>query len=149
MIAAGTHQGSVTLIRGNLTKDRSSRQRVIDTGTSPITGLGFKQVGQSIVLFVSTTEQILSYILTSKDALCMLDAPGCKFNCSVMSDHTQDFRYLVDCLYNCNIVSSYIIDWISDKLRSYCKSIPSLIYLSGYILSSYSIQILPSFIKAL
>ena len=93
MIAVGTHQGVVNLIRGNLTKDRSSKQRGIDTGSSPVTGLGFKQVGQSILLYVSTSEQILSYVLTAKDNQSVLDTPGCKFNCSTMSDHTQDFRY--------------------------------------------------------
>lgn len=92
IIAVGTHQGSVTLIRGNLVRDRTSRQRVIETGTSPITGLGFRQVGTSIVLFVSTIEQLISYTLTSKDYKQILDVTGCNFNCSTISDHTQDYR---------------------------------------------------------
>lgn len=63
--AIGLANGLVILIRGNLAKDKTAKQKVIYEGEEPITGLGFREQTKSTILFIVTTGSIMSYNTTA------------------------------------------------------------------------------------
>lgn len=87
-LAIGLANGVVILIRGDLFKDRTTKQKVIYEGQEPITGklqfsggwiplertskmrhrstgLGFREQTKSTILFIVTTTSIMSYNTTA------------------------------------------------------------------------------------
>ncbi|XP_036368498.1 vacuolar protein sorting-associated protein 11 homolog isoform X3 [Octopus sinensis] len=89
-MAIGFECGSVVLYKGDVTRDRHSKFRVVYENQRPITGLGFRISGKNIILFVVTETSVVSISITSKDQRIILDQFGCKARCSVMSGVTQD-----------------------------------------------------------
>ncbi|CAJ0856099.1 292_t:CDS:10, partial [Entrophospora sp. SA101] len=83
-IAVGLANGVVVLIKGDLYRDRHTRQKVIHER------LGFREHWKSIILFIVTTNKILTYVTTSKLPPTILDDQGCGLNCAVMSDTTHE-----------------------------------------------------------
>jgi hypothetical protein len=63
--AIGLANGVVILIRGDLSKDKTVKQKVIYEGEEPITGLGFREQTKSTILFIVTTSNIMSYNTTA------------------------------------------------------------------------------------
>lgn len=59
--AVGLTNGVVISIRGDLSKDKTVKQKVIYEGDEPITGLGFREQTKSTILFIVTTNNIMSY----------------------------------------------------------------------------------------
>ncbi|XP_066929796.1 vacuolar protein sorting-associated protein 11 homolog [Clytia hemisphaerica] len=101
-MAVGFVDGTVTIIKGDITNSRHSKARTIHEDKYPITGLAFKQVGNKIVLFVSTTEAVLSFNVTSKDHKETLAEFGAGVGCSAISDVAQDNMFIIanpDALY--------------------------------------------------
>ncbi|KAG2183841.1 hypothetical protein INT44_008852 [Umbelopsis vinacea] len=89
-IAVGLANGTVILIRGDLQKERTTKQKVIHEGSEPITGLGFREQTKSIILFMVTTSSVMTYNTTAtKPTTTTLDDQGCGLGCAVMSD-SQD-----------------------------------------------------------
>ncbi|KAM3588477.1 Vacuolar protein sorting-associated protein 11 [Umbelopsis sp. WA50703] len=87
-IAVGLANGTVILIRGDLQKERSTKQKVIHEGSEPITGLGFREQTKSTILFMVTTSSIMTYNTTaSKPTTTTLDDQGCGLECAVMNDN--------------------------------------------------------------
>ncbi|KAI8391064.1 uncharacterized protein BYT42DRAFT_591772 [Radiomyces spectabilis] len=85
--AIGLANGTVILIRGDLSKDRTTKQKVIYEGVEPITGLGFREQTKSTILFIVTTTSIMSYNTSAnKPAVTTLDEQGCGLGCAVMSE---------------------------------------------------------------
>nr|CAG8438928.1 6700_t:CDS:10 [Entrophospora candida] len=83
-IAVGLANGVVVLIKGDLYRDRHTRQKVIHER------LGFREHWKSIILFIVTTNKILTYVTTSKLPPTILDDQGCGLNCAIMSDTTHE-----------------------------------------------------------
>ncbi|XP_032237087.2 vacuolar protein sorting-associated protein 11 homolog isoform X2 [Nematostella vectensis] len=94
-MAVGFADGSVVVYKGDITRDRHSKQRLIHQDKHPITGLGYRQTGASTILFVVTQETLLSYNLSSKDHRELLDTHGCSLNCAVVSDISQEQQFVV------------------------------------------------------
>ncbi|KAI7865362.1 hypothetical protein BDF14DRAFT_1826351 [Spinellus fusiger] len=89
-VAVGLTNGVVILIRGDLSKDRTTKQKVIYEREEPITGLGFREQTKSTLLFMVTTNSIMSYNTTAKvPILTTLDEQGCGLGCAVMSDSQE------------------------------------------------------------
>lgn len=88
--AIGLANGVVILIRGNLAKDKTAKQKVIYEGEEPITGLGFREQTKSTILFIVTTGSIMSYNTTAvKPTVTVLDEQGCGLGCAVMNDQQE------------------------------------------------------------
>ncbi|CAO3619108.1 unnamed protein product [Mucor hiemalis] len=88
--AIGLANGVVILIRGNLAKDKTTKQKVIYEGEEPITGLGFREQTKSTILFIVTTGSIMSYNTTAvKPTVTVLDEQGCGLGCAVMNDQQE------------------------------------------------------------
>ncbi|NXE78887.1 VPS11 protein, partial [Cochlearius cochlearius] len=102
-MAIGFADGSVVLTKGDITRDRHSKTQVLHEGSYPVTGLAFRQSGKTTHLFVATTENIQSYMLSVKDYPHLeLDTHGCGLRCSSLSDPSQDLQFVVagnECVY--------------------------------------------------
>ncbi|KAI8055580.1 uncharacterized protein B0P05DRAFT_479330 [Gilbertella persicaria] len=89
-LAIGLANGVVILIRGDLSKDKTTKQKVIYEGQEPITGLGFREQTKSTILFIVTTSSIMSYNTTAvKPTVTVLDEQGCGLGCAVMNDQQE------------------------------------------------------------
>ena len=101
IMAVGFKDGSVLLLKGNITRDRISKNRVIHRELEPgvhITGLGFKPVDPNVVLMYSTNRAVYSYVIGEnaeggKETEVALG--GCELNCCTLADHTQDHNFVV------------------------------------------------------
>ncbi|KAI1230668.1 hypothetical protein IHE44_0008543, partial [Lamprotornis superbus] len=102
-MAIGFADGSVVLTKGDITRDRHSKTQILHEGSYPVTGLAFRQSGKTTHLFVVTTENIQSYMLSVKDYPHLeLDTHGCGLRCSSLSDPSQDLQFIVagnECVY--------------------------------------------------
>uniref|UniRef100_A0A8P0TRQ8 Vacuolar protein sorting-associated protein 11 homolog n=2 Tax=Canis lupus familiaris TaxID=9615 RepID=A0A8P0TRQ8_CANLF len=102
-MAIGFTDGSVTLNKGDITRDRHSKTQILHKGNYPVTGLAFRQAGKITHLFVVTTENVQSYIVSGKDyPRVELDTHGCGLRCSALSDPSQDLQFIVagdECVY--------------------------------------------------
>ncbi|XP_036923457.1 vacuolar protein sorting-associated protein 11 homolog isoform X1 [Sturnira hondurensis] len=102
-MAIGFTDGSVTLNKGDITRDRHSKTQILHKGNYPVTGLAFRQAGKTTHLFVVTTENVQSYIVSGKDCPRVeLDTHGCGLRCSALSDPSQDLQFIVagdECVY--------------------------------------------------
>lgn len=89
MACSDRYDGSALLYTGSVTRDRIglSTSRVLrESGSSPITGLGFMQVGKEPVLFVTSSSQVTSYFVARKGHQEDLDSLGAELRCSVISE---------------------------------------------------------------
>ncbi|EHB08795.1 Vacuolar protein sorting-associated protein 11-like protein [Heterocephalus glaber] len=102
-MAIGFTDGSVKLNKGDITRDRHSKTQILHKGNYPVTGLAFRQAGKTTHLFVVTTENVQSYIVSGKDyPRVELDTHGCGLRCSALSDPSQDLQFIVagdECVY--------------------------------------------------
>ncbi|CAH3015308.1 unnamed protein product, partial [Porites evermanni] len=94
-MAVGFADGTVLVYKGDITRDRHTKQRIVHHDKHAVTGLAFKQTSDSVILFVVTTEAVLSYNTSAKDKREVLDAHGCELRCSVMSDASQENQFIV------------------------------------------------------
>lgn len=53
--------------RGAITRDRTSRSKLLKDSGSPITGLAFKTMATATLLFVATDVSVFAYNITHKD----------------------------------------------------------------------------------
>lgn len=100
LLAIGFTDGSIILYRGNITRDRASRMKVLRDDNSPqmkITGLSFKSTTNNTYLFVATTTNIFLYNITYKDKehRTTLDSTGAAFKCSVLAESLQDGHFMI------------------------------------------------------
>lgn len=65
--AIGFDRGSISLYRGDISRDRSKNLKTISVGTTPITGIAFKQHAKSVQMFVCSDLGVVVYNLQNKD----------------------------------------------------------------------------------
>ncbi|KAG6447658.1 hypothetical protein O3G_MSEX005084 [Manduca sexta] len=83
LLAVGFQDGSVSLIKGDITRQRSSKMRTLtESGTVPITGLAFK--GTDKLFVVSRANIRLVWLNTER--IDVLDTMGAAVGCSVLTD---------------------------------------------------------------
>ncbi|KAF5291395.1 hypothetical protein FQR65_LT01705 [Abscondita terminalis] len=97
LMAVGFADGSLLLYRGEITRDRGAKQKLLRDVSSPITGLAFKSTGSAILLFVSTDSSICVFNVTHKDReqKYNLDTTGCATKCSVLAETVQESHFMV------------------------------------------------------
>lgn len=66
-MAIGFDRGSISLYRGDISRDRSKNVKTLSGGISPITGIQFKQCGKAVQMFVCSDSGVLVYNLQYKD----------------------------------------------------------------------------------
>ncbi|MEJ1275261.1 hypothetical protein NN561_006157 [Cricetulus griseus] len=71
-MAIGFTDGSVTLNKGDITRDRHSKTQILHKGSYPVTGLAFRQAGKVTHLFVVTTENVQAKEKLHAEAISLL-----------------------------------------------------------------------------
>lgn len=91
-IAIGYTNGRVILIRGDLLRDRGSKQRIIYESHDPITGIQFN-VPEDL-LYITTTSSILTVLATGRNqgrpTRILSDKLGVDLDCSDIDPKTQE-----------------------------------------------------------
>lgn len=65
--AIGFDSGSISLYRGDISRDRSKNLKYLSFGSSPITGIAFKQYAKIVYMFVCSDAGVNVYNLQIKD----------------------------------------------------------------------------------
>lgn len=90
-IAVGYTDGKVFLIRGDLIRDRGSKQRLVYESLDPVTGLHFNEFHE--LIFVTTTSKILTVTTTGrnqgKPLKILSKKVGVPLGCSDLDPQTQ------------------------------------------------------------
>lgn len=98
LLAVSFEDGSILLFRGDLTRDRSSKPKLLkDCGINSITGLAFRTSAKCCFLFVTSTEQVFFYDVSTKDKeiKISLDNVGCQPGCSIMAESPHGANFVV------------------------------------------------------
>ncbi|KAK5641973.1 hypothetical protein RI129_010520 [Pyrocoelia pectoralis] len=97
VMAVGFVDGSLVLYRGDVTRDRGSKQKLLRDVSSTVTGLAFKSTTSTILLFVGTESSVCVFNVTHKDReqKCNLDTIGCGKKCSVLAESIQESHFMV------------------------------------------------------
>lgn len=98
LMAVGFVDGSIVLYRGDVTRERTSKQKPLKNGChSCVTGLAFHQTAKHTYLFVSTLSGVYLYNITHKDKeeKDEVDSIGCALRCSVMASSVQDTHFMI------------------------------------------------------
>ncbi|XP_058799921.1 vacuolar protein sorting-associated protein 11 homolog isoform X5 [Phymastichus coffea] len=97
LMAVGFEDGSIMLYRGDLTRERKNKIKVLKDSNSIITGLAIKSTGKQIYLFVATMNSVYLYNITVKDKefKSSLDNMGCSKNCSILAESKQDSHFMI------------------------------------------------------
>ncbi|GJQ72175.1 hypothetical protein Trydic_g3267 [Trypoxylus dichotomus] len=97
LLAVGFVDGSLLLYRGDITRDRTSRSKLLKDPGSPITGLAFKTMSTATLLFVATDVSVFAYNITLKDRehKIHLDNIGCAKQCSVLAESVQESHFVI------------------------------------------------------
>ncbi|KAJ2610620.1 Vacuolar protein sorting-associated protein 11 [Coemansia sp. RSA 1365] len=88
-IALGFAGGHIVLIRGNILKSKSTKQRTIHVAPEPITNLHFvtDSVGTNVTLYATSTAQTMTFDTTgSKSEPFILEERGCGIGCSLVNE---------------------------------------------------------------
>ncbi|KAJ2726977.1 Vacuolar protein sorting-associated protein 11 [Coemansia sp. Benny D115] len=92
-IALGFAGGHIVLVRGNITKSKSTKQRTLHVTPEPVTNLHFvtDDTGTSTALFATTTAQTLVFDTSSsgKSEAVVLEERGCGIGCSLVNDDRE------------------------------------------------------------
>ncbi|XP_054160559.1 vacuolar protein sorting-associated protein 11 homolog [Oppia nitens] len=104
MMCIAFADGHILLFRGDITRDKNCKQKLIAISTSPVTGLAFKvnntpgikSMHKQIILFISTSKEIISYNVTTRDKeiKTILDAFGCDVRCSCLKNDPKQLEAL-------------------------------------------------------
>ncbi|KAJ8936386.1 hypothetical protein NQ318_010793 [Aromia moschata] len=96
-MAIGFVDGSLILYRGDITRDRSSKQKFLRISSSVITGLAFKSTAANVFLFAATDSSVSVYNITQKDKeqKYQLDNIGCTRKCSVLAESMQESHFMI------------------------------------------------------
>jgi hypothetical protein len=88
-IAIGFTNGTVLLLRGDIAQSRSPKQRIIFESQEPVTALGFIEDPRQTLLYIVTTNRILTCVTSGKGSgnpPRLLDALGCALGCVAFKD---------------------------------------------------------------
>ncbi|KAJ2393261.1 Vacuolar protein sorting-associated protein 11 [Coemansia sp. RSA 2611] len=91
-IALGFAGGHIVLVRGNILKSRSTKQRTLHQAPEPVTNLHYvtDAAGTSVTLFATTTAQTMVFDTSgNKSSPAILEERGCGIGCSLMNEENE------------------------------------------------------------
>lgn len=91
-LAIGYQRGYIALYRGDIARDRSSKNiKLLTAGNTPITGLGFRQTGKITQLFTCSDSGVYIFGLQYKDKeiKTILDNESAPTRCSALQTSQQ------------------------------------------------------------
>ena len=101
-IAIGFANGSVLLLKGEMGNARTPKQRTIFESKEPITSLGFTEDAKQTLLYIVTTNRILTHFTTGKGHSSpprLLDALGYALGCVAFRDDGEMIAGRDDAIY--------------------------------------------------
>ncbi|VVC44962.1 Zinc finger, RING-type,WD40-repeat-containing domain,Vacuolar protein sorting protein 11, C- [Cinara cedri] len=138
LMAVGFVDGCIALYKGDLSRDRNSKPKMLKELGQEITGMAFSSVIKNQwYLFVSTASSVQQFNVTSKDScpMTILDAVGCDFKCSVLVNGPDShfmiakedaiYCYTVDSRGPCYVVGGkkIILQWFRSYLIIVSKEV--------------------------
>ncbi|XP_071522606.1 vacuolar protein sorting-associated protein 11 homolog isoform X2 [Panulirus ornatus] len=105
MMAVGFSDGAIMLYRGEVTRERGSKHRVLLTVSSGITSLHIRHTTRSTHLFVTSQTNIycVNCTVRDKETTVDLDSVGCQPGCATLADGRHEHHFLVarpDAIYS-------------------------------------------------
>ncbi|KAJ1551905.1 hypothetical protein HK096_001954 [Nowakowskiella sp. JEL0078] len=98
-LAIGLENGVVLLLRGDISKDRFARQKIIHEGSESISALGFSvDDKKNVTLFISTVSNIFTCNTTTSGKempVRLLDELGCDYGCAIMDGSEKNQVFIV------------------------------------------------------
>ncbi|KAJ3414393.1 Vacuolar protein sorting-associated protein 11 [Chytridiales sp. JEL 0842] len=94
-IAIGLENGIVMLIRGDISRDRSTKIKVVHEGSEPVTGLGFYEDGKNVALYITTLAKVVLAYTSNKDSSVTLEEKGTEYNCAITTPSDQNQQLVV------------------------------------------------------
>uniref|UniRef100_A0A8D8W8X9 Vacuolar protein sorting-associated protein 11 homolog n=1 Tax=Cacopsylla melanoneura TaxID=428564 RepID=A0A8D8W8X9_9HEMI len=96
LMAVGHQDGSIIVFRGEIGRDKGSKQKVLKDGNQPITGLAFRTQDKKTYLFVTTLSNVQVYSIEAQDIKHHLteNSLGCTKRCSVMTE-SNDTQFVI------------------------------------------------------
>jgi hypothetical protein len=87
----------ILIFRGDLTRERKNRIKVLKDANLTITGLAIRATGKQTHLFVAMQNSVFLYNISVKDKefKSTLDTMGCAQQCSVLADTMQDGHFMI------------------------------------------------------
>lgn len=87
----------IFISRGNLTRERKNKIKVLKDTNISITGLAIRSIGKQNHLFIATNNCVFLYNITLKDKeyKSTLDNMGCAKKCSVLAESMQDSHFMI------------------------------------------------------
>ncbi|CAG7816852.1 unnamed protein product [Allacma fusca] len=99
LLCVGFSDGLLQLYRGEVTRNRNLKLRTLmfNGDHGKFTGLFFKALDLSVILFASSTQSVFSFDVTNKDREAKIqgDNPGCNLNCSCYTDGASEDHFIV------------------------------------------------------
>ncbi|KAL1122315.1 hypothetical protein AAG570_003720 [Ranatra chinensis] len=97
LMAVGFVDGSIIIYRGDISRERSSKQKHLKDDLPSITGLAFQTSGKVIMLYVATVSSVEVYDVTHKDKekKIHLDGKGCALRCSILAESLPNNDFMV------------------------------------------------------
>ena len=96
--------GNIILFRGDITREKNCKQKLIMISNSAITGVAFKnnahQTNKGLqkqnILFISTTKEIISFNVTTRDkeTKTIIESFGCDVRCSCLKNDPKQLESL-------------------------------------------------------
>ncbi|KAL1464218.1 hypothetical protein WDU94_003885 [Cyamophila willieti] len=97
LMAVGHQDGSIIVFRGEIGRDKGSKQKVLKDGNQPITGLAFRTQDKKTYLFVATLSNVQVYSIQAQDMKLYLTEKsfgGCTKRCSIMTE-SNDTQFVI------------------------------------------------------
>lgn len=84
-LAIGFDRGSLSLYRGDISRDRSRSLKTMSTGSSPIKGIAFKLHAKNVQMFVCSESYVTVYNLQKdREVKTVLDKTDTPARCSAL-----------------------------------------------------------------
>ncbi|KAI8830843.1 hypothetical protein BC829DRAFT_437924 [Chytridium lagenaria] len=94
-IAVGLENGVVLLIRGDISRDRVTKTKVIHESSELVTGLGFHEDVRATSLYIVTLARVLICPTSSKEITATLEEQGAELNCSIPTREDSSQHMLI------------------------------------------------------
>ncbi|KAK9461542.1 uncharacterized protein V1516DRAFT_648670 [Lipomyces oligophaga] len=92
-IAVGLQDGHVVLIKGDIMHDKGLKQKIIYESPVPVTGLAFYDASKLSLIYIATTEKILTVYTSGKNQghpARVLEEKGCTSGCLTVKKSTGE-----------------------------------------------------------
>ncbi|KAJ3178282.1 Vacuolar protein sorting-associated protein 11 [Irineochytrium annulatum] len=89
-VAVGLENGVVLLIRGDISRDRFTKTKVVHESSELVTGLGFYEDSKSTILYVVTLAKVLLCNTSSKEVTTTLEEHGAELKCSLATPQNEN-----------------------------------------------------------